>query len=197
MCHGVLPALPAAIQLVCVLQIGLCIDGSPELGVVVQPATGIRWKAVCGERPQAWRRGADGVETPMDVLPPQTSTFRFANSKPIHPGFKALVRRIVHPRAEAVEKGSAGLKAMLVAEGHADVYTSSFKKISVWDVCAGHAIVKAVGGELFTLEGTRVDYSKCKLTEGTFFCNNATRVDLEIRGKVQSMYEYIANVYSQ
>ena len=39
---------------------------------------------------------------------------------------------------------------------HAYVHTTRIKK---WDICAGNAILSAVGGNMTTLKGKRVDYS--------------------------------------
>jgi 3'-phosphoadenosine 5'-phosphosulfate (PAPS) 3'-phosphatase len=71
--------------------------------------------------------------------------------------------------AVAFAKGSAGLKAMQIVEGETDMYTSSFNKISLWDICAAHAILSAIGGSLCTLKLTPIDYSRRYLTDGLFF----------------------------
>ncbi len=55
-----------------------------------------------------------------------------------------------HKNIEIVSKGSS-LKLCLVAEGAADIYPR-FAPTSEWDTAAGHAVVKAAGGNVFQAE---------------------------------------------
>ncbi len=55
-----------------------------------------------------------------------------------------------HKNIEIVSKGSS-LKLCLVAEGVADIYPR-FAPTSEWDTAAGHAVVKAAGGNVFQAE---------------------------------------------
>ena len=57
-----------------------------------------------------------------------------------------------------VAAGGAGYKALSVAERHADVYIHD-TAIKKWDICAGHALLRTVGGEMTDLRGRRIDYS--------------------------------------
>lgn len=59
------------------------------------------------------------------------------------------------------EKVSAGssLKFCLVAEGSADVYPR-FGPTCEWDTGAGHAVLRAAGGEVLTPEGEPFLYGK-------------------------------------
>jgi 3'-phosphoadenosine 5'-phosphosulfate (PAPS) 3'-phosphatase len=82
---------------------------------------------------------------------------------------------------------------MLIVEGKADMYTSSFHKISVWDVCAAHAILRAVGGNLLTLQLTPLDYGRRNLRHGLFFHHPG--LDPPLRIKVKRMYESFAAHY--
>lgn len=52
-----------------------------------------------------------------------------------------------YPCVETVSKGSS-LKMCLIAEGKADVYPR-FAPTMEWDTAAGHAIVRAAGGEVY------------------------------------------------
>ncbi len=65
-----------------------------------------------------------------------------------------------YPEANIVSKGSS-LKLCLVAEGSADIYPR-FAPTSEWDTAAGHAVVKAAGGNVFqATEGEKeVIYNK-------------------------------------
>ena len=64
-----------------------------------------------------------------------------------------------HDRVETISSGSS-LKLCLVAEGKADVYPR-FAPTMEWDTAAGHAIVRAAGGEVYQAEnGLPLRYNK-------------------------------------
>lgn len=66
-----------------------------------------------------------------------------------------------------VSKGSS-LKICLVAEGKADIYPR-FAPTMEWDTAAGHAIVRAAGGEIYQLdEKTPLQYNKENLLNPWF-----------------------------
>ena len=52
-----------------------------------------------------------------------------------------------HQHVETVSKGSS-LKLCLIAEGKADVYPR-FAPTMEWDTAAGHAIIRAMGKEVY------------------------------------------------
>ena len=57
---------------------------------------------------------------------------------------------------EMIAAGS-GYKVLQVVKGEADLYlhTTNIKK---WDICAGNAVLNAVGGRMSTLSGKDIDY---------------------------------------
>ncbi len=62
------------------------------------------------------------------------------------------------PDAEVTPAGGAGYKSWEVMKGTQDAYVH-VTLIKKWDICAGAAILKALGGRLSTLTGAEVDYS--------------------------------------
>lgn len=50
-----------------------------------------------------------------------------------------------------------GYKTLQVIKGDADAYVH-VTRIKKWDICAGNAILKAVGGQMTTLNGASIDY---------------------------------------
>lgn len=133
-----------------VVQIGLCIDGRPVLGVLYQPETGVTWRGVVGGACE--RIDADGTvharqigDRPLPARP------RVAVSLS-HPS--AVVDFIVHHlQGEAVGKGSVGLKVGLIVDDAADAYVTASRRIKVWDTCAPAAVLLAAGGVATTLDG--------------------------------------------
>ena len=60
-------------------------------------------------------------------------------------------------QASTIPAGSS-LKLTLLAEGKADAYPR-FGPTSLWDMAAGHAILKETGGEIFTLDDQSLVYN--------------------------------------
>lgn len=60
--------------------------------------------------------------------------------------------------------GGAGYKAWEVSRGAQDVYVH-VTLIKKWDICAGTALLEAVGGKMTTLDGSDVDYSSRPVVE--------------------------------
>lgn len=60
--------------------------------------------------------------------------------------------------AQISQAGGAGYKALKIAERNSDAYihVTAIKK---WDICAGHALLRAVGGEMTDLKGGKIDYN--------------------------------------
>ncbi len=56
---------------------------------------------------------------------------------------------------------SSAIKICMIAEGSADLYPR-FGKTMEWDTAAGHAILKAAGGNILDLEGRELIYGKYK-----------------------------------
>ena len=67
--------------------------------------------------------------------------------------------RPTHPTIQTLSRGSS-LKICAVAEGSADIYPR-FAPTMEWDTAAGHAIVRAAGGEIVRTDGhTPLQYNK-------------------------------------
>jgi len=69
-----------------------------------------------------------------------------------------VAERAFGKEASVEGAGGAGYKAWEVAKGNQDVYIH-VTLIKKWDICAGTALLNALGGQMTTLDGSLVDYS--------------------------------------
>ena len=63
------------------------------------------------------------------------------------------------PKVKELLSASSSIKLCLVAEGKADIYPR-FGRTMEWDIGAGHAILKAAGGVVENVDGSKFTYSK-------------------------------------
>ena len=59
---------------------------------------------------------------------------------------------------EQIIAAGAGYKTLQVSQNKADLYLHT-TKIKKWDTCAGNALLNAVGGQMTTRSGKKIDYT--------------------------------------
>jgi 3'(2'), 5'-bisphosphate nucleotidase len=133
------------------------IDGhDPQLGVVHVPVTGVTYTGVVGHG--AARRVPGQPTQPIEVRRPCGDPPVIVGSRShANPRLQALLEPLGD--YEMVSMGSS-LKFCLLAEGKADFYPR-LGPTSEWDTAAAHAIVRAAGGDIITLDGRPLQYN-CK-----------------------------------
>ncbi|MEM9696183.1 MAG: inositol monophosphatase family protein, partial [Myxococcota bacterium] len=151
------------------VMVGMTLDGEPHLGVIGWPTRHTVYVGMAGVGSFAQQNGA---RTRFAVS--ATDTFGRAkivvSRSHLPPMVEPLRRRLGAP--PAARRGSAGVKALLVATGEADFYPHDGPGMKLWDVCGPQAIVEAAGGRLTDLEGGRVDYrGGLALERGLLFSN--------------------------
>ena len=150
------------------VMIGLVIDQEPVLGVVFQPSTGILWRAIdtrqasqhfpphyFSERLQANTLEPFSIDiTHQDIVGdgPVAVTSRRNPSQFID--FLTAELEV----SSIIKKGSIGLKLALIADGKADFYLTSTKRMKLWDTCAPSVILSAAGGVIKSLDGQRLRF---------------------------------------
>ena len=144
------------------VNIALIQQGEPVLGVILAPARREVWAGVTGEG--AWKLAREEFPEQTDAIPQAwrdaSLPIQVREHNPSHIDIiasrthfdsrtRTLIDRISadHANVGMVNIGSS-LKLCTVAEGSADIYPR-FAPTSEWDVAAGHAIVRAAGGEIY------------------------------------------------
>jgi len=157
------------------VNIALMVGGRPVLGVIAAPASGIMWRGVVGH-------GADRLEglggsnaTPEAIrtrlLPPDQPVIMVSRSH-----LEARTRAYVeaHPGAKRIACGSS-LKFCYLAEGRADLYPR-LAPTHDWDIAAGHAILKAAGGEVSAPDGSSLSYGSPDLLIPEFIATGSPAI---------------------
>jgi len=136
------------------VNIALIEDGVPTLGVVGAPAKGVLY-ATDGKT--AWRRRDGAGEETITARVPPADGLTVAVSRSHRDTATDDFMKTVKVAGEAV--GGSSLKFCLVAEGAADLYPR-FGRTMEWDTAAGHAVLRAAGGSVRTVEGAELGYGK-------------------------------------
>lgn len=137
------------------VNIALVEHGEPVLGVVYAPALDRLFAGVVGAGAHVEERGVrSAIECRRVPLEGCTvvSSRSHGNEEPLA---EFLAGRRV---ARSVFAGSS-LKLCLIAAREADIYPR-FGRTMEWDIAAGHAVVRAAGGHVRTLEGSELRYAK-------------------------------------
>ena len=142
------------------VNIALITDGAPILGVISAPATGIIWRGIVG-------KGADRILLPNADGPIKIHTRARPSREAVimvsRSHLEARTRAYVEgfPQAKQIQCGSS-VKFCRVAEGSADLYPR-LAPTHDWDIAAGHAIVKAAGGNVAAPDGSPLRYGTAEL----------------------------------
>ena len=147
------------------VNIALIEDGQPTAGVVHAPALAMTWAGVCGEDAEGNKTSGRAVyaetdKPPMDIrareIPEEGAVVVASRRHGEGAELDAFLAK--YKVAEKVTAGSS-LKFCLVATGRADLYPR-FGRTMEWDTAAGHAVLLAAGGQVYTLDGEPLDYGK-------------------------------------
>ncbi len=143
------------------INIALMADGVPLLGIICAPALGEFWRGIVG-------RGADrfslmlwtGGPIPIRTRArPNGETLVMVSRSHLEARTRAYVDRL--PRVKLVQCGSS-IKFCRLAEGAADLYPR-LAPTHDWDIAAGHAILKAAGGDVTAPDGAPLVYGTREL----------------------------------
>ncbi len=142
------------------VSVGLAIGVRPLLGAIVAPALGVEWTG--GEGLGAHRNGepcaVSEVGSFTDAL--LATGFPYDRRTSADNNLDAFVA--IKRKVQAVRRcGSAALDLCLVADGTYDGYWE--RKLKVWDLAAGAAVVLAAGGRLSSCDGAEADITSGQL----------------------------------
>ncbi|XP_048019709.1 inositol monophosphatase 3 [Megalobrama amblycephala] len=131
----------------------VAVDGNPVIGVIHKPFTGYTAWGFVGEGSNVVPRAS------YNTNPPKVIVSRSHSGK-----VKSFVQAAFGNNTEIIPAGGAGYKVLALLDSNdkeqemADMYIH-VTYIKKWDICAGDAILRALGGQMTTLKGEQIDYS--------------------------------------
>lgn len=87
-----------------------------------------------------------------------------------HGDAEALDKFLDGRKVRSLKSAGSSLKICLVATGEADLYPRLGRTME-WDIAAGHAVLAAAGGQIFTLAGDALGYGKPGLDNPHFYAH--------------------------
>ncbi|XP_047223938.1 inositol monophosphatase 3 isoform X1 [Girardinichthys multiradiatus] len=141
----------------------VALEGKPVIGVIHQPFTGFTAWAMVGQGTNMASRSDYNVNPPK-VIVSRSHSGEVTNF--LHTAFGNSTT--------IIPAGGAGYKVLSLLKMHsgqpepideADVYVH-ITYIKKWDICAGAALLNALGGHMTTLKGENIDYSGTPLNKG-------------------------------
>lgn len=148
------------------VNIALIAKGEPTLGVVYAPALDrlfvakdldAAFEIACTVSPEPGATPRLGVQRPIRARRPEPDGLVAVASRS-HRDQKTE-EYLHHYKVKAFRSAGSSLKFCLVAAGEADIYPRHGRTME-WDTAAGHAVVKAAGGTVTTLDGRPLTYGK-------------------------------------
>ncbi len=141
------------------VNIGLIHKNEPILGVIYAPEKGELYSGFCGDITKASRYFEDSdTEKDMRVrsMPKQGITVMSSN---YHGGSVMQDALLDSFKVKKIIRKSSSLKICDVANGKADLYPR-FGPTCEWDTAAGHAILRAAGGDIMDMSGKSLTYGR-------------------------------------
>ncbi|MBY0568602.1 MAG: 3'(2'),5'-bisphosphate nucleotidase CysQ [Hyphomonadaceae bacterium] len=141
------------------VNIALIEHGVPTWGVVYAPATGELYAAEPGAAFSAHCDVATALPrtTPQPIHTSAGKPDRWRIVASAHSGRDARTSAFVQALNGVAKHASSSIKFCLVASDEADLYPR-FGEVSEWDAAAGHAILRAAGGDIMNLNGEPLRY---------------------------------------
>ncbi|HSV89170.1 MAG TPA: 3'(2'),5'-bisphosphate nucleotidase CysQ [Bacteroidales bacterium] len=159
------------------VNIALLVKNQPLLGMILAPVLNKAWWGIAGEnaylinglKPVANQNEFQDISQLIQKTPPASGlNIGISRSHMEKKTFGLLDQiRSNNPEVKFIEKGSS-LKFCDLVEGKTDLY-ARYSATSEWDTAAGHALLRAMGGEVFHIkEHQPISYNKRLLSNPGF-----------------------------
>ncbi|XP_060638743.2 Golgi-resident adenosine 3',5'-bisphosphate 3'-phosphatase [Anolis sagrei] len=136
------------------------VNGKPVIGVIHKPFTGYTAWAMVGGGANIKARSSYNEQTPTIIV-----------SRSHEGKVKQVALQTFGNKTVIIKAGGSGYKVLSLLDvpeadqEKADVYIH-VTFIKKWDICAGNAVLRALGGHMTTLAGEEIDYTGSVANEG-------------------------------
>lgn len=153
------------------VNIALVHKDTPVLGVVYAPAKGELYAGCGAGTAIRWMEDTD-TEKSIRVRKPPMEGLTVVTSRS-HGDPEKLEKFLAGVKVAKLVKYGSSLKTCAIAAGKADLYPR-FGATCEWDTAAAHAVLKAAGGDIFTVTGGKFLYGKAadKFLNQEFICRS-------------------------
>ncbi len=146
------------------VSLGLVDSGHPVLGVIAAPTTKYTLLGIAGQG--LWESRDGSLPRPVIPEPAADHTPILGITSNIRSSEK-LVPSLWQGREIRWTRLFSALKFIDMARGRADIYPRK-AGLNAWDTAGGHALLKAVGGNIVTEDGQPLTYSTDRLDNPPF-----------------------------
>lgn len=139
------------------VNIALIVERTPVLGVIYIPAQAVLYYGAAGHGAYKQEDGQGAQPIHCRALPETGGVAVMSR----HHG--SPVEQEICARYGVTEylSASSSLKFCSLAEGRADLYPRSGRTME-WDIAAGHAILRAAGGDVYPIESPGISFAYAK-----------------------------------
>jgi len=132
-------------------------DQEPIFGLIAQPFTGTIWFSYNGK---AWKLDKNKeVVGAKNIYCSEINIKKLKVISSLSHRSKDLENWITMIKPIFEENIGSSIKFCIMAEGKMDLYPRN-KPTMEWDIAAGHSILKAAGGNIFSVSGMQIQYGK-------------------------------------
>ncbi|XP_058467966.1 putative inositol monophosphatase 3 [Malaya genurostris] len=128
----------------------VAVKGVPEIGVIHSP---FAKKTIWAWRQKVVSEPLELLKRDEDVKHPVVIVSRSHSGE-----VKSIAKKVFGENTHIIPAGGAGYKVLQVLHNNATVYIHS-TAIKKWDICAGNAILSAVGGKMTDLKNQNILYN--------------------------------------
>ena len=150
------------------VNIALVDKGVPIAGIVHAPALAMTWSGAKADLGPAIATFSETDRPPMDIRVrevPEEGAVVVASRR--HGDASELGSFLSKIKVNEMRSAGSSLKFCLVATGKADFYPR-FGRTMEWDTAAGHAVLRAAGGDVATTSGEPLRYGKSEFENPQF-----------------------------
>lgn len=151
------------------INLALMHAGKPVFGLISHPVTGeiyltAKGGAYCVKQDGSWQQlGEVSYNGPLRVV--MGPTRKNDSDMILHQELGLLA---ASPRISHIDYCSSALKFTRLLQGTSDVYPG-LRPTMEWDIAAGHALLQAIGGEIYKASGEVENYGKDNWLNGPIF----------------------------